>query len=286
VLGSNLGRSNYQSLNIRTERRLGEGFSFLVNYTLSRTLDNVGGANAGNGGIGAAGTGTKRFQSVDTLRDVYGLSPLDEKHRLVAYYTIQFPFGRGRRFLGDTQGLGRTVLDYIVGGWELSGIHQWRSGRPLVLDTVNINTNNDIRVEQIFGSYATSDHNLTGGSFGGNKDIFVVGGDPGSIPNSARRLDPSKVLTTRVFTYGDLPSVYGDIRQPSSFSHDISLMKKFPIFSEDGTRYLQVRMEGQNIFNMRGYGDYNTQIGNPSYGLITGSRYAPRQIQVSARFVF
>ncbi|MBA3439985.1 MAG: TonB-dependent receptor [Pyrinomonadaceae bacterium] len=286
VLGTNLGRSNYQSLNVRAERRLGSGYSFLVNYTLSRAYDNVGGPNVSNGGITASGTGVKQFQSVDTLRDVYGISPLDERHRLVVYYNLQFPVGRGRRFLGSPDGFPSTILDYVVGGWELAGISQWRSGRPIVLNTANTNTNNDIRVERTFGSFASSDRDLSGSSFGGSSGVFIVGGDPTSIPASARRLDPSKVITAQTFTYGDLPSVYDGVRQPSKYYHDISLMKKFPIFSRDGTRYLQIRMEGQNIFNMRGFGDYDTTVGSSTYGLITGAGYGPRQIQVSARIVF
>ena len=59
-------------------------------------------------------------------------------------------------------------------------------------------------------------------------------------------------------------------------------MKNFPF----GSRYLQIRAEAQNVLNIRGLGPYNSQIGNVNYGLITTAGNLPRQIQISARFVF
>ena len=53
-----------------------------------------------------------------------------------------------------------------------------------------------------------------------------------------------------------------------------------------GAKYLQIRAEGQNFLNIRGYGPYNAQIGNANYGLITTAGNLPRQVQISLRFVF
>jgi len=65
----------------------------------------------------------------------------------------------------------------------------------------------------------------------------------------------------------------------------MSLMKSFKLNS-DGRRYLQFRMEGNNILNMRGYGPYNTQIGTLDFGLITSPGLPARTIQMSARILF
>ena len=46
------------------------------------------------------------------------------------------------------------------------------------------------------------------------------------------------------------------------------------------------RAEAQNVFDIRGYGPVQSQIGNANYGLITTAGNLPRQIQMSARFVF
>ena len=46
-------------------------------------------------------------------------------------------------------------------------------------------------------------------------------------------------------------------------------------------------VEAQNAFNQRGWGSYNTTIGNPYFGLIqSAGPYGPRLMQISARLFF
>jgi hypothetical protein len=45
-------------------------------------------------------------------------------------------------------------------------------------------------------------------------------------------------------------------------------------------------MEATNFFNIRGYGAYNTTIGNRYFGMITAAGNTERSIQMSARIVF
>lgn len=303
VLGSNVGRSNYQSLNLRAERRFGRGATFLVNYTLGRQRDNVGGPNANLGCICNTATGGRSFQQVDSIRDIYTLSPLDETHRLVVYYNLELPFGRGRRFLGAPNSTRGKVLDFFVGGWDVAGISTWRSGRPVIID--NDNVNNDIRVETTFASWASSDHRLGGSAFAGRQSVFASSGDAAklraALGPTARRFDitklknvsavPGQVRYYESFTYGTLPPVIEDLRHPDRFSHDLALSKKFPLFSADGSRFLQLRLEAANVLNMRGFGNYNTNPRSPDFGLIVinnqGDLYYPeRRLQMSARIVF
>ena len=68
-------------------------------------------------------------------------------------------------------------------------------------------------------------------------------------------------------------------------------MKKFPIFSPEGTRYLQFRMEAENFFNLRGMANYITDPRDSGFGTIrvdnnNGLYNTERRIQVSLRFVF
>jgi hypothetical protein len=62
-------------------------------------------------------------------------------------------------------------------------------------------------------------------------------------------------------------------------------MKRFTI-AQEGRTFLQFRVEAQNVFNIRGLGSYNTQIGNPNFGLITLAGNTERRMQLSARVVF
>jgi hypothetical protein len=85
-------------------------------------------------------------------------------------------------------------------------------------------------------------------------------------------------------TYGNLPPILDDIRHPSFTQTDLSLMKKFRLWSE--ASFLQLRVEAENTFNQRGFGRYNTTIGTPDFGLITEAGNVERRMQVSARLVF
>ena len=44
--------------------------------------------------------------------------------RFVASYSIELPFGRGKRFLTDAHG----VMNGIVGGWQMNGITVFSQG--------------------------------------------------------------------------------------------------------------------------------------------------------------
>jgi hypothetical protein len=300
VMGSNIGKSNYESLNFRAERRLSHNMALIANYTLGWMKDNVGAPNADPGGISNnGGLGFVRYQSVDTLRDVYGYSVLDERHRLVVTYVLGVPIGRGRKFLGDPTSSGAKVLNQVVGGWSFAGTTLWRSGRPVLLDFSSANVGNSVRVEQTFGSWAPgygpgNAGSLFGGSngqvlYGPGQPIPCLPTDPLCTPalgsNAVRRLNPLAFQDSLAFNYGNIPSSFSNIRNPSNVNHDLSLMKDFPL-SHEGRRFLELRMEGLNIFNIRGFGQYNTKVGDSHFGLITSAGNHERNIQVSMRVFF
>jgi hypothetical protein len=174
-----------------------------------------------------------------------------------------------------------------VGGWSFAGTTLWRSGRPVLLDFSLANIGNPIRVEQTFGSWAPGfgPGNAGNTAFGGNGQVFYGPNQP--ITSSAvRRLNPNAFLDSVAFNYGNIPSSFSNIRNPSNVNYDLSLMKDFPLFSRDGSRYLQFRMEGLNIFNIRGFGQYNAKVGDSQFGLITAAGNHERNIQVSMRLIF
>jgi TonB dependent receptor len=274
VSGINEGRSSYHAMTVRLERRFYQGLSVGLNYTYSRLLDDVGGAD---------GQGGKTVQSVDSYRAAWGLSPLDRSHNLNIAYTYEFPFGKGRHFLGSPSGVTATILDRVVGGWQLAGNYFYTSGTPITLTgSTTSNINNTIKVNQSWGSYASSDHNLTPVNYQSDSQVLYSAVDP-ITASSIRRLDPTKVVGAQAFISGNLPPNDGAYRNPGLYQMDISLMKNFR-WTE--ARYFQFRAEAQNVFNIRGFGPYNSSIGTPNYGLITTAGNQSRQIQFSARINF
>jgi hypothetical protein len=278
--GSNIGKSQFHALNLRAERRFSRGWGFLANYTLSRLKDDAGGPEAAYA-TGSTGVGSHDFQSVDTLQDIYGISPLDETHRLTFMYQLDIPIGKGRRLLGKTDTLDKKILDYVVGGWEFAGISQFRSGRPIQLGSSGVNVNNDVRVEVTWPS-ATGD--IKNSAFQGGGSAFRSADD--SLTGAIPIFDKSKTTDPQQFTYGNLNPLQPGIRHPGRWNDDISLMKRFT-FTSDGRVYLQVRAEAFNVFNRMQLDQYDTNMGSVRFGLVTQAiPNTERRMQLSARLVW
>ncbi|MGC9998650.1 MAG: carboxypeptidase-like regulatory domain-containing protein [Bryobacteraceae bacterium] len=284
VLGTNAGSSTFNALNLRLEHRMSHGLTFLLNYTYSHALDDVGGPEASSGsGQDAEGINGKRNQSIYPFQSTWGLSADDQPNRLVLTFLYQLPVGKGRQWLGSPQTSGQKVLDRIAGGWQLAGNYTYVSGTPVQWwGTTTINTNNTILVETTYGSYATSNHNLGNPAYTGDSGSLI---GPSQNPSTGiSRFNAANMVTAQNFVAGNLPFDDPSLRNPSFYQMDLSLMKNFYILSEK--RYLQVRAEAQNAFNIRGFGPYNNDLGTSLFGLITAAGNSPRAIQLSARFVF
>jgi hypothetical protein len=254
--GTNIGRSSYNALVMKLQRRFRSGFSLLVNYAYSRLLDDVGGPESDDVRMTGSGVGYKLAQSVYTTQSSWGLSPLDQNHRLSVTYLYDLPFGKGKTLLGHPQGLAANVLDGVVGGWALAGTTQWHTGTPITLSPANANNNNTIRVEWTNGSWATSctaDSCLGNPAFTGNSQVLI---SPSQTPaaGAVSRFDTSNITGSQPFVIGTLPDIF-NLRNPSFSQTDLSLMKKFRLHGEG--QFIQVRVEALNALNQ--YAKLNAQ---------------------------
>jgi hypothetical protein len=234
--------------------------------------------------MGATGDGGKLAQSIYTFQSTWGLSANDVPHRLVLTYVYALPVGKGKQWLNSPQTLREKALDTVIGGWQIAGNTTFVSGSPVILWSTNtINTNNVIKVEDTYGSYAGSNHNLSNPSYTSDSQVLVSPETP-LTSTTVGRFNAANMVQAQYFMPGNLPPVDANIRNPMFSQTDLSLMKNFYLHSE--TRYLQIRAEGQNAFNIRGFGTYNSDLGTPYFGLITNAGNSPRSIQLSARIIF
>jgi outer membrane receptor protein involved in Fe transport len=110
------GWSNYNALQVRVQKRMSYGLTFLFNYAWSKSLD--------------TGTGTGHGSGVDIYQNAYspglnyGLSDFNAANTFVGQVVYELPFGSGRQF--PLHG----VLDQIAGGWRVSTLFQWHGGVP------------------------------------------------------------------------------------------------------------------------------------------------------------
>jgi hypothetical protein len=118
---STIGRSDYHGGTFTIRQRLGRQFSMDFNYTLSKSLDEGSGLQAG-GVTSGSGFILNPFRQ----GDMYALSDFDSKHIINANAIWQVPVGRGQPFFS---GLNKWA-DAVLGGWQLTGIFRYNSGTP------------------------------------------------------------------------------------------------------------------------------------------------------------
>lgn len=202
--------SNFNSLQLRVEKRYSGGLTIAGAYTWAKSLDTVG------DGDGDSGTPN----AYNIRGTMYGLSSSDVRHRLVASYVYDLPIGNGRRFLAGASGLTR----WLAGGWGVSGIVTSQSGRPF---TVTV----------------AADRSNTGA--GGDRPNLV--GNP-YLPASERTVDRwfniAAFEVPELGTYGNLGR--NTMTGPRWNTTDFSLIKNNK-FGEGNN--VQFRAEVFNLFN-------------------------------------
>jgi hypothetical protein len=103
------GYSWYNSLQVRSERRFSNGFTALLAYTWSKTMEATQYLNAGD------------------LFPHRVISPIDRTHSLTASGIFELPFGRGRA-IGSSAG---PVAHRIIGGWQVGAVWLLNTGEPV-----------------------------------------------------------------------------------------------------------------------------------------------------------
>ncbi len=107
----------YNSLQLRAERRLAQGFTAQFSYTFSKELDAV------------------QFQNAGDSMPTKTISAFDRPHQISFSGIYELPFGKGRRFLD----VNSRWADALLGGWQLNSIWLVTSGEPLSFGNVIFN---------------------------------------------------------------------------------------------------------------------------------------------------
>jgi hypothetical protein len=112
------GTAFYNALQVQTQKRFSSGLSFLVSYTLSKTMSNTD-----------TGFSTFNFGSENKFdqKSEWSIASNDQTHLLAISGTYELPIGPGKKYLSK----GGQLAKNIVGGWQLTGVFQYASGTPL-----------------------------------------------------------------------------------------------------------------------------------------------------------
>ena len=116
----NEGVTEYNALQVQAQRRFTNGLTYLVSYTLSKTMSNT---DSGFGTFNAGSLNTYNQQAD------WAVASNDQTHLINISGVYELPIGPGKPFLHSSNAVNRLA----VGGWQLSGIFQYGSGTPFTI---------------------------------------------------------------------------------------------------------------------------------------------------------
>ena len=252
---NSMSHSRYDSMVIKAQKRLSQGFSFVSTYTMAQFKDN---------GVGAVGSSLNSlvagFQNGYDIESEYALSGVNTPHRWSNAFTYELPFGQGKTFAN-----GSKALDYVIGGWSINAVQILQSGFPLnVRQATNQNS--------VYGALgqrpnATGTSPTTSGPIGDRLNSYI---NPAAFSLAPRG------------TFGNISRTI-DTRGPGIHQWDMSLFKTFT-FAE---KYkAQFRAEALNAMNTPQFASPNANYGAGAFGTITSQVNFPRLVQLGVRFFF
>ena len=255
-----VGNSNYNSLQVTATQRLSHGLTFNFNYTYAKAFDDTG-ANAISAQAFSLGSAYNWVN--EKARSQLPL------HALNFLFAYDLPFGKGKKFAA-----GRSIVDQLVGNWQLSGITTYRGGVPIGAIGAACNLPNAGGCLANYNPNFEGPFRINGGWGSGN----LLGSNPTTF------LDKNAFASPAAFTYGNTPrsAVFG-IENPGTYGQDLSLRRVFPIRE---SIKLAFQADAFNIFNFVAFSAPATNITSSNFGRITSQANGPRTLQLSARITF
>ena len=244
----NIASSNYNSLQLKVEKRASHGLYFLSSFTYSKALND----------LPEICCAAPFAQNSYDLAAEHGPADFDQKLRWVVSFDYELPFG-GSHFQSSN-----PALNAVFGGWHLGGIYTLASGFPfspyLGFDPSNTGTQGIVRPDQL------KDGNLPSGQRTPDHWFDI---DAFAVPSG--------------FAFGNAPR--NGLIGPGQNVFDWSLRKQFALTE---SQRLEFRAEFFNAFNHPNFAQPDNFIddGPGSAGVITSIAIPMRQIQLGLKYNF
>jgi hypothetical protein len=257
-----------------------QGISFNIGYTWAlskdtRSFDPV----FTTVGTGSTGTSANTPWNNYDRSSNYAWSDFDRRHSLLGTYVVELPFGKGKKFRSDN-----SVLNYVIGGWQIAGTVRITSGRPFTvfsgLNTVSNTTGSYVNCDNcprdlgglVQGNFEnTSNPNLRNWWFSPEERALFSQPAPGEIGNTGRN-----------YFIG-----------PAYREADISLLRNFRITERVS---FDARIDARNVTNTPNFAAPSTVLpaglaqsgfGNSIFGRINADVVNnARRVQISGRLNF
>jgi hypothetical protein len=250
--GYNEFSSWYDGLSLNLEKRISNNSAFLINYTWSKTMDDVDSlASVDNLASVSVYANPERFD----LGSYKGPAGFDVRHVFNASYIYEIPLKSQNKW-----------ANAAIAHWSLSGIFSLDSGIPYV-------------------AYLESDNENLGvpGSSGSYGEFPSLISNPNAISHRTANewFNTAAYVTPPFGTYGNAGkhTLYSD----PEVNWDSAIYKRWP-FGE--SRDVEFRGEFFNLLNLSTFLPPGVVLGTSQFGTISGTRQGGRTIQFALKMHF
>jgi hypothetical protein len=221
----------FDMLAVRLSKRFSDNLQFNVNFEHSRLLETTGQLTPGG-------------------PQYYGVPSGDFPNHLSITGSYYLPFGRGQRFLGNSN----RLVDAIVGGWVANAVYTWESGAAVSWGNV---------------IYSGGNLNWNTGNIASAFDVTQFDRNANDQPNA--------------YNYRTFPTMFNNLRSDPTNNADLSLLKNFHLTE---SVLLQYRFEAFNALNYVQFAAPNVSPTSSAFGTVTGTANTARVIQMGLRLSF
>jgi hypothetical protein len=250
--------SDYNSIQFELRRRLANGVQFNASYVY---------------GVGSQSV-RYSFRAPRETRKAAGTTEGEVTHAFKINWMLELPFGRGKRFASNAG----SVLDRIIGGWQIHGNARIQSGIWVDFGNVNMVGFDEKELRKMFKLRINADNRVfmlpqavideTVKAFSTSPTSVTGYGAQG--PPSGKYFAPAMgptCLETISADYGACGERTLAVRGPMFKEVDISIMKLMPIVNRIRAEF---RVEMLNAFNTVNYVPIASTSTNPAAHELTG----------------
>jgi hypothetical protein len=241
------GKALYNALQVSNQKRFTNGLSFLVGYTLSKSM--------ATGDSGFTSFQAYAINSFDTASE-YVVSNNDHRHYVQISAAYELPIGRESS---------DSVLKHVIGGWQVSTALFYLSGGPLGVGANGSPLNNGNRAN--YDASVPLDVDWSRSKHAGGDFMFQapLAGEatPFDVFNIAAFSSPGE------WRLGNSPRNVDGLRNPWTQTENIALAKALRV----GRTTTEIRIEFFNMFNRVGYCGVSTDVDDRDhFGLVNANR--------------
>ena len=266
------GKTQYDALQTKIQKRFANGFSVLGAYTFSKLFEDTS------------------FWGPEISGPIpeHKLGGEDRPHKLSIASIYDLPIGRNKKFFAKMP----KALDAVLGGWELTGQFTIQSGAPIVFNDTSFYDGADFhlsRDERTLARWFDISHFVKFPNSNDDISLFPAWTGVQYLPGANYR--PSGPNDPRNGVYASFgnyvrryPTRWGNARASRVNEVNLGIYKNFRM-SENWK--VQLRGEAFNLFNHPRFGAPNTNPASADFGVVAPSQLnQARVMQLAVKINF